>query len=115
MTHKKLTHNPIKTGKGLAHALASQSVPEFIYPGKGITMEQFDVWAAEVLSSREPSLHKDSLASNLTFIRKNLWGESPIHCLMCKTEMKRVNVCCDHWSLAPVEIKDTIDLLKDFM
>ena len=30
-------------------------------------------------------------------------------------EIKRVNVCCDHWSLAPVEIKDTIDLLKDFM
>jgi calcineurin-like phosphoesterase family protein len=29
--------------------------------------------------------------------------------------MKRVNACCDHWSLAPIEIKDTIDLLSDFM
>jgi calcineurin-like phosphoesterase family protein len=30
-------------------------------------------------------------------------------------KMKRVNVCCDNWSLAPIEINDTIELLKDFM
>ena len=29
-------------------------------------------------------------------------------------KMLRVNVCCDNWSLAPIEIKDTLDLLKDF-
>jgi len=29
-------------------------------------------------------------------------------------KMLRVNVCCDNWSLAPIEITDTLDLLKDF-
>ena len=29
-------------------------------------------------------------------------------------KMNRVNVCCDNWSLAPIEIKDTLELLKDF-
>lgn len=29
-------------------------------------------------------------------------------------KMLRVNVCCDNWSLAPIEIADTLDLLKDF-
>jgi len=29
-------------------------------------------------------------------------------------KMNRVNVCCDNWSLAPIEIKDTIELLKEF-
>jgi hypothetical protein len=90
MTHLKKMIHPVKTGRGLAHALASQAHTEHIYPSGGITKEQFDMWAAEVLASREPSLHKDSLASNITFIRKSLWGESPIHCLVCKTEMKRV-------------------------
>lgn len=34
-----------------------------------------------------------------------------------RTDIKkllRVNVCCDNWSLAPIEISDTLDLLKDF-
>ena len=34
-----------------------------------------------------------------------------------KTDLKkmlRVNACCDNWSLAPIEIADTLDLLKDF-
>jgi calcineurin-like phosphoesterase family protein len=34
-----------------------------------------------------------------------------------KTDLKkmlRVNICCDNWSLAPIEIADTLDLLKDF-
>lgn len=30
------------------------------------------------------------------------------------TKMLRVNVGCDNWSLAPVELNDTIELLKDF-
>lgn len=30
------------------------------------------------------------------------------------SKMLRVNVCCDNWSLAPIEIADTLDLLKDF-
>lgn len=34
-----------------------------------------------------------------------------------KTDLKkmlRVNVCCDNWSLAPIGVQDTLDLLKDF-
>ena len=34
-----------------------------------------------------------------------------------KTDIKkmlRVNVCCDSWSLAPIGVLDTLDLLKDF-
>jgi calcineurin-like phosphoesterase family protein len=34
-----------------------------------------------------------------------------------KTDLKkmlRVNVCCDNWSLAPISVQDTLDLLKDF-
>lgn len=34
-----------------------------------------------------------------------------------KTDIKkmlRVNVCCDNWSLAPIGVQDTLDLLKDF-
>jgi calcineurin-like phosphoesterase family protein len=30
-------------------------------------------------------------------------------------KMNRVNACCDNWSLAPIEINDTIELLKEFM
>lgn len=26
----------------------------------------------------------------------------------------RLNVCCDNWNLVPIEIKDTLELLKDF-
>jgi calcineurin-like phosphoesterase family protein len=29
-------------------------------------------------------------------------------------KMNRVNACCDNWSLAPIEISDTIELLKEF-
>ena len=29
-------------------------------------------------------------------------------------QLQRLNVCCDNWSLAPIDVKDTLELLKDF-
>jgi calcineurin-like phosphoesterase family protein len=30
------------------------------------------------------------------------------------SKIQRLNVCCDNWGLAPIEINDTLELLKDF-
>ena len=29
-------------------------------------------------------------------------------------KLQRLNVCCDNWGLAPIDVKDTLELLKDF-